>query len=125
MAAVLAATGGVGADIVVESVGSGATLRQAMAMVRPGGTVLCFGILPARVEAFDGYAMYFKELRLLGSRGMTPNDFTAAIAIVESGRLDLAPLVTHRFGLEETREALELVDREPGTALRVVVGVAP
>ena len=123
VAAVIAATGGAGADIVIESVGSGPTLRQAMQMARPGGTVLCFGIMPVDVDAFAGYAVYFKELTLLGSRGMAPNDFTSAIAIVESGRLDLRPFVTHRFGLDQTKDALELVDREPGTSLRVVVTV--
>ena len=123
VAAVVAATGGVGADIVIESVGSGSTLRQAMQMVRPGGTVLCFGIMPANVDAFDGYAMYFKELTLLGSRGMAPNNFASAIALVESGRLDLGPFITHRFGLGQTKEALDLVDREPGRTLRVVVTV--
>jgi len=123
VAAVIAATGGVGADIVIESAGNGSTLHQAMQMVRPGGTVLCFGIMPASVDAFDGYAMYFKELTLVGSRGMAPNNFTSAIALVESGGLDLAPFVTHRFGLEQTKEALDLVDQEAGKTLRVVVTV--
>jgi 2-desacetyl-2-hydroxyethyl bacteriochlorophyllide A dehydrogenase len=121
--AVLDATGGVGADVVIESVGSGATLRQATDMVRPGGTVLCFGILPADLSGFDGYAMYFKELTLVGSRGMAPNDFTSAIRVVEGGRLDLAPFITHRFTLEQTKEALDLVRGAGGETLRVVVGI--
>lgn len=117
------ATGGKGVDIAIECVGSGQTLRQAMDMVRPGGTVLCFGILPRDVPAFDGYAMYFKELSLVGSRGMTPNDFDSAIKVVESGRLDLGPFVTHRFSLEQTKEALDLVESAAGDTLRVVVVV--
>jgi L-iditol 2-dehydrogenase len=124
VAAVTEATGGLGADLVIESVGNGATLRQAMQMVRPGGTVLCFGIMPDEVKEFFGYAMYYKELTLVGSRGMTPNDFVTAIKVVEDGRLDLKPLITHRFPLERTKEALDLVDKEPGKALRVVVNVA-
>ena len=120
--AVMEATGGRGADTVIESVGGGATLHQAMAMARPGGTVLCFGILPHEVNGFDGYAMYFKELTLIGSRGMTPNDFVAAIQVVSSGRLDLTPFVTHRFPLEQTKDALELVHNRAADSLRVVVG---
>jgi L-iditol 2-dehydrogenase len=122
VAAVMDATGGVGVDLAIESVGNGATLRQAMEMVRPGGTVLAFGILPAEVPSFWGYAMYFKELTLIGSRGMTPNDFTSAIRVVESGRLDLKPFVTHRFSLEQTKEALDLVNSGADRTLRVVVG---
>ena len=92
-------------------------------MVRPGGTVLSFGIMPATVDAFDGYAMYFKELTLLGSRGMAPNNFASAIAIVEGGQLDLGPFITHRFELAQTKEALDLVDKESGKTLRVVVSL--
>jgi threonine dehydrogenase-like Zn-dependent dehydrogenase len=124
VSAVLDATGGVGVDVVVECVGDGSTLGQAMRMVRPGGTVLCFGIMPDLIEGFPGYLMYFKELLLVGSRGMTPNDFRSAIDVVESGDLDLTPLITHRFALEQTKEALDLVDAEPGKALRVVVRAA-
>ena len=123
VAAVMEATDGLGADIVIECVGHQATLRQAMQMARPGGIVLCFGIMPEEVKDFFGYAMYFKELTLVGSRGMTPNDFRSAIRVVEDGRLDLQPLVTHRFPLERTKEALDLVDKEPGSALRVVVNI--
>lgn len=121
--AVMDATGGVGADVVIESVGSGTTLRQAMGMVRPGGTVLCFGILPGDLGGFDGYAVYFKELTLVGSRGMVPNDFASAISVVESGSVDLRPFITHRFTLEQTKEALDLVDGAGGSSLRVVVGI--
>lgn len=121
--AVLEATDGLGADLVIESVGNGSTLRQAMQMARPGGTVLCFGIMPDEVKDFFGYAMYYRELTLVGSRGMTPNDFRSAIRVVEDGSLDLTPLVTHRFPLERTKEALDLVDREPAKALRVVVTI--
>ena len=123
VAAVMEATDGLGADVVIESVGNGSTLRQAMQMARPGGTVLCFGIMPAEVKDFFGYAMYYKELTLVGSRGMTPNDFRSAIRVVEGGKLDLKPLVTHRFPLERTKEALDLVDKDPGRALRVVVTI--
>lgn len=120
---ILEATGGAGVDIAIDSVGVSQTLRQAMKTVRPGGTVLSFGILPSNVDNFDGYDMYFKELKLIGSRGMTPNDFHSAIKIVEKGRVDLKPFVTHRFKFEQTKEALELVDKAGGSTLRVVVSM--
>lgn len=123
VAAVKEATGGRGVDIVIESVGSSATLRQAMEMVRPGGTVVFFGIAPASLDDFYGYAMYYKELTLIGSRGMTPRDFELAIKVVESGKIDLAPLISHRFDLSQVTEALELVDKNPGEVLRVVVNI--
>ena len=117
------ATEGIGADVVIESVGSGETLRQAMEIVRPGGTVLCFGISQDNLESFNGYAMYYKELKLVGSRGMTPSSFMRAIKTVDTGKLDLKPLITHRFKLNETKEALDIVDKRPGEVLRAVVNI--
>lgn len=121
--AVLDATGGMGADLVIECAGSPVTLRQAMQMVRLGGTVLCFGILASHIDDFDGYDMYFKELTLVGSRGMTPKDFVSAIKMVESGGIDLKSFITHRFDLAHTKDALDLVDAKSDTALRVVVNI--
>jgi len=115
---------GRGVDLVIECVGSSDTLRQAMEMVRPGGTVLLFGIAPADMDRFNGYAMYFKEITLIGSRGMVPKDFHIGIKAVESGKIDLHALITHRFDLDHVRDALDLVDKRPGDCLRVVVDVS-
>ena len=123
VAAVKEATGGLGVDLAIECVGSSATLRQAMEMVRLGGTVLFFGIAPAAMDNFNGYAMYYKEIKLVGSKGMAPKDFHMGIKIAESGKVDLHGLITHRFDLDHVKEALDLVDRRPGDALRVVVNL--
>jgi len=121
--AVKEATGGLGVDLAIESVGSSATLRQAMDMVRPGGTVLFFGIAPAVMDSFNGYAMYYKEIKIIGSKGMTPKDFHRGIKVLESGKMDLHTLITHRFDLDHVKDALDLVDQRPGDALRVVVAI--
>jgi len=123
VSAVMEATGGVGVDLAIESVGSGATLRQAMDMVRLGGIVLFFGIGPAAMDNFNGYAMYYKEIKLIGSKGMVPKDFYTGIKIVASGKMDLHHLITHRFDLDHVKDALDLVDQRPGDALRVVVNI--
>ncbi len=123
VAAVREATGGIGVDLAIESVGSSATLRQAMDMVRPGGTVLLFGIAPAAMDNFNGYAMYYKEIKLIGSKGMVPKDFHTGIKVVAGGKMDLHHLITHRFALSQVKDALDLVDKRPGDALRVVVNV--
>ncbi|MHB8773393.1 MAG: zinc-dependent alcohol dehydrogenase [Syntrophales bacterium] len=123
VAAVREATGGVGVDLAIESVGSSATLRQAMEMVRLGGTVLLFGIAPAAMDDFNGYAMYYKEIKLIGSKGMVPKDFHTGIKVVAGGKIDLHRLITHRFDLSHVKDALDLVDKRPGDALRVVVNV--
>jgi 2-desacetyl-2-hydroxyethyl bacteriochlorophyllide A dehydrogenase len=114
-------TGGEGVDLVIEAVGAGATLRQAMEMVKPGGTVLCFGILPPRVDDFYGYAMYFKEIKLVGSRSVTHRGFELGVNLLQNGLFNGDPLITHRFTLDQVRDALELVSNKPGEVLRAVI----
>jgi 2-desacetyl-2-hydroxyethyl bacteriochlorophyllide A dehydrogenase len=122
--AVKKATGGLGVDLAIECVGSSATLRQAMDMVRPGGTVLFFGIAPAIMDNFNGYAMYYKEIKMIGSKGMAPKDFHRGIKVMACGKMNLHSLITHRFDLDHVKDAMDLVDQRPGDALRVVINIS-
>ena len=61
IASVKAATGGRGADVVVESTGAVASIADAIAMVRPGGTIVLFGIYTASEAALPFYQLYYKE----------------------------------------------------------------
>ncbi|MCL4454986.1 MAG: hypothetical protein M1157_05015 [Deinococcus sp.] len=103
--------------------GSASTLRQAVDLVRPGGTVLAYGIAPASVDGFNAYSFYFKELTLVGSRAMTPDTIDLAIRAVDSGSVNIAPIVTNHYPLEELQAALGLARRPEGQTLRVVVRV--
>jgi threonine dehydrogenase-like Zn-dependent dehydrogenase len=75
------------------------------------------------MDNFNGYAMYYKEIKLIGSKGMVPKDFHTGIKVAASGKIDLHHLITHRFDLDHVKDALDLVDQRPGTALRVVVNI--
>jgi 2-desacetyl-2-hydroxyethyl bacteriochlorophyllide A dehydrogenase len=114
-------TDGRGADIVIESVGAPETIRQCVDAVRPGGTVLVFGICAEPVDAFNALPFYFKEIDFVGSRAMTGEEFEPCIGLVASNVVNLKPLITHRFALERIKEGLELLDKTPGNALRVAV----
>lgn len=111
-----------GVDVVIECIGNADTLRQAMEAVRPGGTVLLFGIAPT-IANFNSYAMYYKELTLLGSRGMTPLDFVRGVKEVANGHIDLKPLITHNYELAQTKAALDFAVHHSASALRVVVNI--
>jgi len=63
---------------------------------------------PAAVDLLD---MIFKEGHLLGSRVYSEMDFEKAVTLVTSGKLKIEPLVTHRLGLEETNEAIKLLEK--------------
>lgn len=106
-----------GADLVVECVGRVDTLDLALRLVRPGGTVLCYGSIIAS-GSFDFYSVYKKELKLVGSRSSLPRDMEIAIDLVARGAVVLAPLVSDRLPLESVAEGL---DRSAAGALKVLM----
>jgi len=108
-----------GADVVIEAAGTVAAWERALALVRPGGTVLAFGGLPrdARV-AVDPYRIHYEEVRLAGSFHHTPRQFRAALAFLASGAYPFERLVTHEVGLEGVAS---LFDDPPRDYLKAAV----
>jgi 2-desacetyl-2-hydroxyethyl bacteriochlorophyllide A dehydrogenase len=122
IAAVLDATGGQGADVVIDAAGVPELIPQAIAMLRPGGRLLIYGITHRPVPDFSLFPLYFKELTLYGSRALTPADFEPAIRLVASGAVDLQGFVTASYPLDQAPEAFARYEREPETSLRLVIG---
>jgi L-iditol 2-dehydrogenase len=89
-------------DVVVEAGGSEEAWRDAVALARPGGTVLLFGGLPAgaRVQ-LDAFRLHYEELTLRGSFHHTPATVRAALAFIASGAYPWERLVTHQVSLPE------------------------
>lgn len=99
--AVLDATGGLGADVIIEAVGKTETLDLAIRCVRDGGRVVLYGLVA------DGERWEVEPFRLL-SRGITispawlaPETFADAVRLIESRALSLGALLTRRAPLEE------------------------
>jgi L-iditol 2-dehydrogenase len=93
---------GEGADVVIEAAGSAEAWRDAIRVVRPGGTVLLFGGLErdATVDV-DAYRLHYEELTLRGSFHHTPRHVRAALAFLASGAYPWERLVTHRISLDQ------------------------
>ena len=88
---------GRGADVVIEAVGTADAWRNALELVRPGGTVVFFG---GRELAVDTFRLHYEELTLRGAFHHTPRHVRAALAFLASGAHPWERLVTHRVGLE-------------------------
>jgi L-iditol 2-dehydrogenase len=88
--------------------------------VAPGGT-LCLYAPPDPGEAIglDGHALYVGEIDVCASYSAGPADMRRALELIAAGRVDPAPLVTHRLPLEQTGAALELARR--GEAVKALV----
>jgi L-iditol 2-dehydrogenase len=93
---------GAGADVVIEAAGSAEAWQDALRLVRPGGTVLFFGGLPAETEVpVSAYRVHYEELTLRGAFHHTPRTVRAALAFLASGARPWERLITHRVRLEE------------------------
>jgi L-iditol 2-dehydrogenase len=92
---------GAGADVVIEASGTEQAWTDAVALVRPGGTVVMFGGLAREVRpAVDAYRLHYDELTIRGSFHHTPAAVRAALVFLASGAYPWGRLVTHRVGLE-------------------------
>jgi threonine dehydrogenase-like Zn-dependent dehydrogenase len=116
-----------GADWVFECVGSDASIDDALRFTRAGGTMVLVG-LAAIPRGIDWTPIWLKELRVTGSsssstenyRGGSIRTYQLALDLMKEGRLDLSPLLTHRFRLEEYKKALEvLFHKERNQAVKV------
>lgn len=118
VAAVKALTGGYGAEVVIQCVGSAAVDEQAIAMGGPGGRVVLIGssLDHFRARAVD---IFWRELSVLGSRGFVPDDIRDAIDLYLDGTLKVDHLVETVRPLEEANEALE--DLKAGRVFRSVL----
>ncbi|MCL2853295.1 MAG: alcohol dehydrogenase catalytic domain-containing protein [Defluviitaleaceae bacterium] len=110
---------GRGADYVIEATGVAKTFQTGMDAARPGATILAFGI-HGDMAGVSGYNLYFKELKIVGTRAMTNPGFERAIKLFQAGSFDLQALVTDRFSLDETKVNFDAMNEDPGAHNRMV-----
>ncbi|HEU4917119.1 MAG TPA: alcohol dehydrogenase catalytic domain-containing protein [Acidimicrobiia bacterium] len=114
-------TSGQGPDLVVEAVGTEATLAKAIELAGTGGEVLVYGTLTGGESGLPYYQLYHKELTLHNPRAAVVGDYADGVALAASGSLNLEPIVTHQLGLEDAEKAFELV-HDP-SSLKVLMKV--
>ncbi|MGH9253100.1 MAG: zinc-dependent alcohol dehydrogenase [Vicinamibacterales bacterium] len=119
--AVRDATNGHGADIVIESTGHIPSLADAIAMVRPGGTIILFGIYTASEGSLPFYQLYYKEPTIVSARAATGEDFPDSIDLVARGAVTLRPLVTQVLPLSDLRKALSMLERDVDGRMKVIL----
>lgn len=100
------ATGGRGPDVVIECVGLVETLARSIELVRIGGHITVFGTVTADRGALPFYQLYYREISISNPRAAKPEDYPDGLALIASGKVQLEPLVTHRFPLESAQQAL-------------------
>src|SRR5262249_54090122 len=116
--AIRAITAGRGADFVFDTVGTPATLHDAIAAAAKGGTVVLTGL--SRIDALASVQMFpfvMQEKRLIGSAygsGRPTEDIVRLTRWFQDGRLKLRELVTRRYTLNQIDDALDALATSAG-----------
>jgi S-(hydroxymethyl)glutathione dehydrogenase/alcohol dehydrogenase len=103
-------TGGRGADVAFDTVGSPQTLSEALKLIRKGGTVVVTGL--ARTDSIGNVPLFpfvMQEKRLIGSvygSGQPAADIPRLAALYQDGKLKLRELIARSYTLDEVNEAL-------------------
>lgn len=116
-------TGGKGADVVIEAVGHGdQQFNLCIDLVGYGGRILFFGVPPATIDGLRWRDLFFKNASVHTS--VNPDfrcDFPLAMQWIAERRIDVRPLVTHRFRLAEIQTAFDTFRERRGGAIKVFV----
>jgi len=116
--AVRRATEGRGVDVVVDAVGDPGPLAMAVSLARDAGTVSGIGAYAGQGEVPLGLA-WLKGLTLRLGLANVIAHVDRVLALIEAGKLDPSPLVTHHMKLDQAAEAYELYDNRE--ALKIVL----
>lgn len=108
-----------GANVVIECVGNVPAVKSAFQFADKGATVLLFSV-PKVDATFDLplFDVYKKELTIKGSF-VNPDTHARAVALINSGKVDFGPIITHRFPLDQLPEAIAM--QMSDASIKVVV----
>jgi threonine 3-dehydrogenase len=108
VAAVLEQTKGVGVEVVLEMSGNERAIDQGTRMLARGGRMSLLGLPDASVTLDLNDQVIFKEARLQGITGREMfRTWQQTTTLLSTGRVDVSPVITHRFGLDRWQEAFD------------------
>ncbi len=114
-------TGGRGANVAVVCIGRPALVNDALNLVGKRGRVSVFAGLAGKGWAeVEANLIHYKEITVVGAANSGRADYERAVALISSGRVDTARMVTHRYPLDKTAEAIESVAGGEGIKVAVL-----
>jgi L-iditol 2-dehydrogenase len=113
---------GGGLDLVLETAGAVDAVELATRLVRPGGRVVLLGIAgEGKVLELPADRIMFGDMDVIGSCSYSTSAWSQVVRLLERGRVDLDPIVTHRFPASRFEDAFALMDERPGLVAKVVL----
>jgi 2-desacetyl-2-hydroxyethyl bacteriochlorophyllide A dehydrogenase len=108
-------------DVVIDATGAIAIMSRAVDFARNGGTILLFGVPPAgKLMELEAFKIFRKGLTLLSSFTSVRNSFQA-VGLLQSGQVDVKPLISHCLPLPDMREAIDMIERRDPSVMKVIM----
>ncbi|MFO1068116.1 MAG: NAD(P)-dependent alcohol dehydrogenase [Geminicoccaceae bacterium] len=121
--AIMRLTDGRGVDVAIEALGTQATFEAALRVLRPGGTLSSLGVYSSDLRIpLGAFAAGLGDNRIVTT--LCPGGkerMRRLMGVIASGRVDLRPMVTHRFRLEQIEEAYDLFAHQRDGVLKVAI----
>jgi len=123
VAEILRITAGRGVDVAIEALGVQATFAACLKVLRPGGVLSSLGVYASDLELpLAAFAAGLGDHTIVTT--LCPGGkerMRRLLAVIASGRVDLAPLVTHRFKLDQIEQAYDLFAHQRDGVLKVAI----
>ena len=109
-------------DVVIDATGSSASMSNAFGLVTHAGRLVFVGITTEEVK-FRHAVFHKTEGTLLCSRNALPQDFDRIIGLIEEGRIDTRPWITHRAAFDELIDVFPSYTKPETGVIKAVVAV--
>src|SRR5688572_6089616 len=122
VARVKSLTGG-GVDVAIEALGTQQTFESSLRCLRPGGTLSSLGVYSGKLQMpYDAFAAGLGDHRIVTT--LCPGGkerMRRLMELVRAHRVDLTPLITHRFRLDQIQEAYALFSERKDGVIKVAI----
>jgi threonine dehydrogenase-like Zn-dependent dehydrogenase len=117
----MAGTGGRGAAAVIDAVGNDTTMTDALACVRPGGTVSVVGVHDLNPFPFPALMSLIRSVTLRMTTAPVQRTWPELIPLIQSGRLDTSGIFTDSMPLDDAAAAYAAVAARTADCVKVIL----
>ncbi|MCK5299105.1 MAG: alcohol dehydrogenase catalytic domain-containing protein [Candidatus Heimdallarchaeota archaeon] len=110
------------ADLIIECVGINQTIDDAIANARKGTDIVLVGVFGDK-PVVDLGTVQDRELRLIGMLMYQTKEYLKAIELVNSGKIQLEPLMTKHFKFEDYDEAYQYIENKKDEAMKIFIDI--
>jgi alcohol dehydrogenase len=115
-------TGGELYPIVIDATGSAGSMSHALNYVAHAGTLVYVGITTQEIS-FPHRLLHAREMTIKASRNALPDDFRQIIRLIEEGRIDTSPWITHRTSFDELAGVFDSYTRPETGVIKAMVAL--